>query len=168
MKRTNKNGKPAKNRKIPLRPAARNPNVLSKRTAERATDKLVALAEAAQKRAYAPYSNFHVGTALLTDAGVHTAANVENASYGLSICAERNAISRAVLDGARAILAVAVVTDTSPPAAPCGMCLQTLAEFAPDFDALRVTLANPAGERRDHTLADLLPHGFRPRDLLRR
>jgi cytidine deaminase len=126
---------------------------------------LIAAALAARAHAYAPYSNYHVGSAIQAGGHLFTGANVENASYGLALCAERNAVAAAVLAGHRRLDAVAVVTQSSPPAPPCGMCLQTLAEFAPDFSALRVILTNPAGDRRDFTLADLLPHGFVPKDL---
>jgi len=129
---------------------------------------LVARAQAARSRAYAPYSNFEVGSAVLAEGEIFDGANVENASYGLALCAERNAVARAVLDGVREIEAVAVVTGTSPPAAPCGMCLQTLREFTSDPTRLRVLLANPKGEVRRFTLADLLPHGFGPLDLWRK
>lgn len=128
-------------------------------------DDLIARASAARARAYAPYSKFEVGAAVLADGDVFDGANVENASYGLSVCAERNAIIHAVLEGCRELEAVAVVTETSPPASPCGMCLQTMAEFARDPARVRVLLANPRGERRALTLAELLPHGFRPEDL---
>lgn len=131
-------------------------------------DELVMQAVAARARAYAPYSDFQVGAAVSVNGVVYPGANVENASYGLSICAERNAVARAVLDGARSLDAIAVVTTTSPPAAPCGMCLQTLAEFSTTPVSLRVILANPEGERRTTTLAALLPAGFRPTDLPRR
>ena len=124
-------------------------------------EELVARALEAQTRAYAPYSAYPVGAALLAGGAVHTGANVENASYGLALCAERSAVARAVFAGARRIDAAAVATSSSPPAAPCGMCLQTLTEFAGDPTALRVILVNPAGERRELTLAELLPHGFR-------
>jgi len=130
-------------------------------------DELMARALEAKQRAYAPYSRFHVGSAVLAGGKLYSGANVENASYGLAICAERNAIMRAVLEGHRALDAIAVASDISPPAAPCGMCLQTLAEFAPDPRALRVILGNPRGDRRTHSLAELLPHGFRPADLPR-
>jgi cytidine deaminase len=126
-------------------------------------DALVAAAAAARARAYAPYSRYPVGAAVRTDDGrVYTGANVENASYGLSLCAERNAVMAAVLDGARALSAVAVVTASAPPAAPCGMCRQTLAEFARDMP---IALANDRGERVDTTLAELLPRAFRRDDL---
>jgi cytidine deaminase len=130
-------------------------------------ENLVTAAMEVRERAYAPYSKYRVGAAVLGDDGrVYAGANVENASYGLSICAERNAVSAAVLGGARRIVACAVVTESDPPAAPCGMCRQTLMEFAPkDPTDVRVTLVNPAGERRDTTLGELLPMAFRPEDL---
>jgi cytidine deaminase len=126
-------------------------------------DELVRAAEAARARAYAPYSRYQVGAAVRGDNGkIYTGANVENASYGLALCAERNAVAAAVLDGVRRLTAVAVITSTSPPAAPCGMCRQTLAEFARD---LPVVLVNDRGERRETTLETLLPLGFRREDL---
>jgi cytidine deaminase len=128
-------------------------------------DDLIARAQAARARAYAPYSSFEVGAAVLSEGEVFDGANVENASYGLALCAERNAVAHAVLDGVRELEAVAVVTGTSPPAAPCGMCLQTLREFTTEPGKLRVLLANPKGEVRRYTLAQLLPHGFAPQDL---
>jgi cytidine deaminase len=128
-------------------------------------DELLARAQAAQARAYAPYSKFRVGAAVVAGGRLYEGANVENASYGLAVCAERAAVVGAVLDGARALEAVAVASDISPPAAPCGMCLQTLIEFAPDPTQVRVILGNARGERVVHTLRDLLPHGFRPDDL---
>ncbi len=121
---------------------------------------LIACAHRARERAYAPYSNYRVGCALLADGQVHEGANVENASFGLSICAERVACANAALGGVREIELACVVTATSPPAAPCGMCLQTLAEFSSDPKALRIMLINPSGERRDFTLAELIPHAF--------
>lgn len=132
-------------------------------------DLMAALVEAAhqiRERAYAPYSRYHVGSAVLADNGkIYRGANVENASYGLSICAERNAISAAILDGARRILACAVVTASDPPAAPCGMCRQTLAEFAPRDGELPIALVNGDGKRRDTTLGAVLPLAFLPEDL---
>ena len=126
-------------------------------------DELAAAAVAARGRAYAPYSRFLVGAAVRTpDGRVFSGANVENASYGLTICAERNAIVQAVLAGAREIEAVAVSSGTSPPATPCGMCRQVMAEFAEDCEIL--LLGGPAGdgERRVVTLGQLLPQAFRP------
>lgn len=128
-------------------------------------DDLVQAALDARARAYAPYSSYQVGCALVADGEVFLGANVENASYGLAICAERNAVARAVLDGKRSIDVVVVATQSSPPAAPCGMCLQTLLEFSPDPARVRVILTNPAGERREFTLAALIPHGFVARQL---
>lgn len=132
-------------------------------------EELLARASAARTRAYAPYSGFEVGAAVLADGDLFDGANVENASFGLTVCAERNAVMRAVLEGSREIQAVAIVTPTSPPASPCGMCLQTLAEFCGgDPSKMRVLLANPQGERMATTLADLLPRAFLPADLSRK
>src|SRR5690606_30463240 len=121
---------------------------------------LIAAAVAARDRAYAPYSGYDVGCAVLAGGKVYAAANLENASYGLAVCAERNTVARAVFDGHRNLEVVAVATRSSPPAPPCGMCLQVLLEFADDPATVRVLLVNPDGERRDFTLADLIPHGF--------
>lgn len=119
---------------------------------------LAAAARAARRRAYAPYSGFKVGAAVLAGGRIHAGCNVENASYGLTVCAERTAVAAAVAAGARRLEAVAVASGTSPPTPPCGMCLQTLAEFAgPD---LPVTLAGARGAPVQTTLGALLPHGF--------
>ena len=118
-------------------------------------------ARAAQGAAYAPYSRFRVGAAVQTrDGRVFIGANVENASYGLTVCAERNAVMQAALSGARDLAAIAVVSPTSPPAAPCGLCRQTLAEFA--GDDCQVLMIGPGGERATARLGDLLPRAFRP------
>src|SRR5437868_4726829 len=94
---------------------------------------MVQLARAASRRAYCPYSHFPVGAALLSaDDKLFAGCNVENASYGLSICAERSALFQAVVAGARAIRAVVVYTPTPAPAPPCGACRQVLNEFGPD------------------------------------
>lgn len=123
-------------------------------------DSLVGEATAARAQAYAPYSNYQVGSAVLADDGrSFRGANIENASYGLTVCAERNAVAAAVLAGVRKIIAVAVVTDSSPPAAPCGICRQTIAEFAAD-DCV-VVMQNTSGLERRMTLGELLPSAFR-------
>jgi cytidine deaminase len=127
-------------------------------------DELIAAARAVRHHAYAPYSKFLVGSAVRAGSGkVYAGANVENASYGLALCAERSAIAAAVAAGETRVEALAVVTVTAPPAAPCGMCRQVLAEFA--GDALPIALVNEAGGREDTTLGALLPHAFRRDDL---
>lgn len=122
-------------------------------------------AKAAQQRAYAPYSKFKVGAAVRVNGQMFEGANIENASFSLTICAERTAMSAAVLAGLRALDEVLVCTDASPPSSPCGACRQFLSEFAPDPSKVKVTAINPAGERRSWTLAELLPDGFSGREL---
>lgn len=120
---------------------------------------LVRAARAARRRAHAPYSGFQVGAAVRAGGAVYPGANVENASYGLTVCAERAAVIAAVLAGRRSLDAVAVASATVPPTPPCGACLQTLAEFA--GPGLPVTLAGGRGARIDTTLGELLPRAFR-------
>lgn len=119
----------------------------------------------AQRNAYAPYSKFKVGAALKMSGEVFTGVNVENASYPLSVCAERNAVAAAVVAGARTLEEVAVVTDASPPSAPCGGCRQVLSEFATDPARVTVIAFNTKGERRTWTLAELLPDSFSGKEL---
>jgi cytidine deaminase len=112
-----------------------------------------------RQKAHAPYSNFKVGAALLTEDGeIIPGCNVENASYGLSICAERNAIARMVAEGKSKVVAVAVVADTDTPTPPCGACRQVLAEFASPQTPVR--LRNLKGKEVPYVLEDLLPHAF--------
>jgi cytidine deaminase len=126
---------------------------------------LTARAIAVQANAYAPYSKFPVGASIRMSGRVFDGVNVENASYGHTICAERTAITAAVTAGARELEEVHVCTDASPPSAPCGACRQVLYEFAPDPTKVTVVAVNPRGERRSWTLAELLPSGFSGRDL---
>ena len=124
--------------------------------------RLVAAATAARGRAYAPYSRFAVGAAVLAGGQIYTGANVENASYGLSICAERAAVFAAVGAGARTIEAVAVVTDTPLPTPPCGACRQVLNEFGPQMTVISATVG---GAVTRTNLSDLLPSSFGPESL---
>jgi len=132
---------------------------------ERPTDpELVALARQARDRAYAPYSHFPVGAALLGRSGrVYTGCNVENAAYPLTTCAERTAVTKAVSEGERAFEAIAVVTATG--ATPCGACRQILREFAGPEGDLRVIIADTAGHTHTTSIAELLPEGFTPDQL---
>ncbi len=128
--------------------------------------RLEAAARAARRRAYAPYSRFRVGAAVLAGGGVHAGCNVENASYGLTLCAERAAVARAVCAGARRLEALAVASGTAPPTPPCGACLQALSELG--APSLRVVLLGRRGARIETTLGALLPRGFSRRHLARR
>ena len=129
---------------------------------EKTIVRLIEAATAVRNCAHAPYSDFRVGAAIVdADGEIHIGCNVENASFGLSVCAERHAVAAAVSAGADKLEAVAVVTDTSPPASPCGACRQVLREFGD----LSVILANPAGERHLTTVNELLPGAFTPEDL---
>lgn len=121
---------------------------------------LVAVARLAAQRAYAPYSKFRVGSAVLSELGTFTGCNVENASYGLCLCAERNALSTAIAAGARQFHAVAVACLDADASLglngrmPCGACRQWLLELAPEAEVVI------AGEDRIFTVRELLPHGF--------
>ncbi len=120
-------------------------------------ESLIDEARAVAANAYAPYSGFHVGAALLAEDGsVHVGCNVENASYGLTVCAERSAVASAVAQGARRFRAVAIVTDGERPVGPCGACRQVLAQFAPDL----VVVSETGGLRKQWTLGELLPVPF--------
>jgi len=122
---------------------------------------LIAKAMEAREKAYAPYSDFAVGAALLAKSGrVYTGCNVENASYGLSICAERTAVFKAVSEGERDFEALAVVTEKG--VTPCGACRQVLMEFGED---IQVIVADETGGYRVFSLQELLPEAFIPEHL---
>ena len=119
---------------------------------------LVAAARRAREHAHAAYSTFKVGAALETaDGQVFTGCNIENATYGLTICAERVAIFKAISEGHRAFTRIAVVADTTAPTPPCGACRQILWEFAGDIE---VILANTMRETGRFKLQELFPHPF--------
>ncbi len=127
-------------------------------------EELVNLAQKARKAAYAPYSKFRVGAALLTASGrVFTGCNVENAAYPLCTCAERTAVVKAVSEGEDTFDVIAVVTATG--AMPCGSCRQILREFGGIKGDLRVIVADTAGHWQTFTIAELLPMGFGPHQL---
>jgi cytidine deaminase len=119
---------------------------------------LIAAATRVRENAFAPYSRFKVGAAVRGSSGaIHTGCNVESASFGLTCCAERVAVFKAVSEGETAITAVAVITDMSPPASPCGACRQVLYEFGKAAVLLR---GNLNGELIEGPLAAMLPDGF--------
>lgn len=123
---------------------------------------LVQAAREIRQMAYAPYSNYAVGAALLMEDGrIFTGVNVENASYGLTICAERTAVFKAISEGAKKIIAVAVCTENG--GSPCGACRQVLVEFAGDVP---VFLSDAQGNTRQTTLYALLPDHFGPEHLI--
>ena len=118
---------------------------------------LLNAALSARERAYAPYSKFLVGAAVLAKNGkIYTGCNIENASYGLTVCAERNALFSAVGAGEREFTALCVVGDTEAPISPCGACRQVMAEFK----VPHIILANLKGDVKEYTLEELLPYGF--------
>ncbi|HBL36029.1 MAG TPA: cytidine deaminase [Firmicutes bacterium] len=120
--------------------------------------RLLAAAAEARQKAYAPYSGYQVGAALLAKSGrIYGGCNVENASYGASICAERVAAVRAIAEGETEFLAMAVIADSPEPGSPCGICRQFLVEFAPQ---LTLILANLEGKSRSGSLEDYLPYAF--------
>ena len=126
-------------------------------------EELIRVASLARQRAHAPYSKYKVGAAIRTKRNkVHSGANVENASYGLTVCAERTAAFAAVNAGDTAFDAIAIVIDDERLPTPCGACRQVLAEFSPD---MRVILATTNGQRRVTSLGNLLPDPFLPDNL---
>ncbi len=117
-------------------------------------------AVAASHKAYCPYSKFPVGAAVLTENGaIFAACNVENASYGLTVCAERNAVFQAVASGHQRIRAVAIVTPTDSPTPPCGACRQVISEFGPEAEVFSFA---KDGRALYHTVKELLPEAFGP------
>jgi cytidine deaminase len=129
----------------------------------RGVSDLVRLAREARQRAHAPFSKFKVGAALRTRTGeIVTGCNVENASYGLTLCAERVAVFKAVSEGLREFDAIAVVADAPRPTAPCGACRQILWEFCGD---IAVHIVDLSGRRRTVRMAELMPLPFDRRNL---
>lgn len=125
-------------------------------------DTLVEVARAARDNAHAPYSNYPVGAALLTSSGrTYAGCNVENASFGGTICAERGAIMHMVASGDKTPVALVVVTRGTTPASPCGICRQVVAEFALDLPVLLVGVEGDAEVRELTSLGELLPRAFR-------
>ena len=122
------------------------------------SDALVAAALAARQNAFAPFSKFQVGAAIEDAEGrIHTGCNVENATYGLTVCAERVAVFKAISEGARKFRRVAVAADTDILTPPCGACRQILWEFCGDVE---IVLANPRGRTESYRLKDLFPKPF--------
>jgi cytidine deaminase len=125
-------------------------------------DELIQAAKTAMTNAYAPYSHFAVGAAVLAASGkIYSGSNVENASYGLTNCAERTAIFKAVSEGERVFTTLAVIADSLHPASPCGACRQVMAEFG----VSQVIMCNLKGEKQMASLAKLLPSAFTKTDL---
>jgi cytidine deaminase len=121
-------------------------------------DPLLAAALTAREYAHAPFSKFRVGAALEDESGrVHTGCNVENATYGLTICAERVAVFKAISEGARKFRRIGIAADSDALTPPCGACRQILWEFCGDIE---IILGNPSGKRETLRLKDLLPRAF--------
>jgi len=126
--------------------------------------KLISEAEKARKRAYTPYSKFKVGAAVLSvDGRIFTGCNIENASFGLTVCAERVAIFKAISEGSTKFEAIAVVGDTDKPCSPCGACRQVISEFNEDIPLI---MANLKGDVKIKKIKELLPEAFGKNDLL--
>ncbi|WP_019010518.1 cytidine deaminase [Deinococcus aquatilis] len=138
---------------------ARTPDLSSDRLGIAPDAELLADAQAAFAKAYAPYSKFRVGAALRTaDGQVFRGANVENASYGLGRCAEQSSIQAMATAGGRDFTDIVVYSEATPPASPCGACRQVLYEFSPDA---RIVCVNPHGDVVSGLVRDFLPNGFR-------
>ncbi|MCQ4088215.1 cytidine deaminase [Saccharibacillus sp. JS10] len=126
-------------------------------------EELIAAAIAARNSAYVPYSHFEVGAALFAEGKVYSGCNIENASFGLTNCAERTAIFKAASEGIRRIEAIAVVADTEGPVSPCGACRQVIAEFADEHTVIYLT--NLHGNTEEWTMSTLLPGYFQAKDM---
>lgn len=126
-------------------------------------DQLIQEAIEARKQAYVPYSKFQVGAAVLTGGQVYRGCNIENASFGLTNCAERTAIFKAVSEGNKKIEAIAIVADTEGPVSPCGACRQVMSEFC-DKDT-KIYLTNLHGNTEEWTMERLLPGAFQAEDM---
>ncbi|HHW56875.1 MAG TPA: cytidine deaminase [Clostridia bacterium] len=126
--------------------------------------KLVELAKEAREKAYAPYSNFKVGACVITEDGkTYQGCNIENASYGLTNCAERTALFNAYANGERKLKAIAVIADTEGPVSPCGACRQVMIELG--GEDMVVILSNMKGDYAIFTVKDLLPGAFTSKDM---
>lgn len=126
--------------------------------------KLIKEAEKARKKAYTPYSKFKVGAALLSvDGKIFTGCNIENASFGLAVCAERVAIFKAISEGSTKFKAIAVIGDTDKPCSPCGACRQVISEFG---EGIPLIMANLKGDVKIKKIKELLPEAFGKNDLL--
>jgi len=126
--------------------------------------KLIKEAEKARKRAYTPYSKFQVGAAVLcADGKIFTGCNIENASFGLTVCAERVAIFKAISEGSTKFEAIAVIGDTDKPCSTCGACRQVISEFGEDIPLI---MANLKGDVKIKKIKELLPEAFGKNDLL--
>jgi len=133
-------------------------------TVKKEYKKLINEAEKARKRAYTPYSKFKVGAAVLSvDGKIFTGCNIENASFGLTLCAERVAIFKAISEGSTKFEAIAVVGDTDKPCSPCGACRQVISEFGEDIPLI---MANLKGDIKIKKIKELLPEAFGKNDLL--
>jgi cytidine deaminase len=127
-------------------------------------EELVDMALKARLNAYVPYSGFRVGAALLADNGkVYTGCNIENASYGAAICAERTAVVKAISDGAKRIMAIAISGDSISSTVPCGICRQVISEFC--TNDMPLYLSNQDGQFETFSFEEILPHAFTKRDL---
>ena len=126
--------------------------------------KLIVEAEKARKKAYTPYSKFKVGAAILTSEGrIFSGCNIENASFGLTICAERVAVSKAISEGFKKFEVIAIIADTLRPCYPCGACRQVILEFGED---ITLVMANLKGDIKINKIKELLPEAFNKNDLL--